>query len=404
MDAVDDHGCDLKAQPNESRSRRVFGQKCSSDQARVSEVESMTPLQLYNKMGGFGSFIVLDTRSEELFKIGHVPRALHTPWSDSDVNTGLSLHQLEARLSKADATVFKRRIRSHLLVYGEAERRASPEANTSPAYLKLVNLLRAEKKCSTVTILKGGFEAFAVKYPFLVCAFGLSESTSHTHRPHFPGYPSEVDEDFLYLGDHTHANNRGHLLQLGITHVLNVSNEVDNAFPDSFEYLRLTLPDDPDVDIARHFQPALEFLTKAKSAASSNRVLVHCYQGVSRSAAIVLSFLIVSRGLSLKEAFSFCKACRPQISPNIGFWKQLAAFEIATRQSDTVGQCVDLSAMELELADQKAAKEKKRQQVAESANQIAAESTRGGESDHTSTCADNAAAGVEMERENPIES
>ena len=59
----------------------------------------------------------------------------------------------------------------------------------------------------------------------------------------------------------------------------------------------------------------------------SSCVLVHCMAGVSRSASVVIAFLIASQGWSLDEAMSFVKSKRKNISPNVGFAEQLANFE-----------------------------------------------------------------------------
>ena len=54
----------------------------------------------------------------------------------------------------------------------------------------------------------------------------------------------------------------------------------------------------------------------------SGRVYVHCQQGVSRSASIVLAFLMLKRSMNIKEAVKTVRAKR-EIFPNDGFLKQL---------------------------------------------------------------------------------
>jgi len=60
---------------------------------------------------------------------------------------------------------------------------------------------------------------------------------------------------------------------------------------------------------------------------SGGRVLVHCTLGASRSATIVIAFLMFSRKWTVETAFHFLKERRPVINPNKGFWKQLSEFE-----------------------------------------------------------------------------
>jgi protein-tyrosine phosphatase len=56
---------------------------------------------------------------------------------------------------------------------------------------------------------------------------------------------------------------------------------------------------------------------------SGGRVFVHCFAGVSRSATIVIAYLMKEHGLSFNSAIKFVKSKRPQINPNDGFRKQL---------------------------------------------------------------------------------
>ena len=55
---------------------------------------------------------------------------------------------------------------------------------------------------------------------------------------------------------------------------------------------------------------------------SGNKVYVHCHQGISRSATIVVAFLMLKRGLPLMEALKTIREKR-LIRPNEGFVKQL---------------------------------------------------------------------------------
>jgi predicted protein tyrosine phosphatase len=48
-------------------------------------------------------------------------------------------------------------------------------------------------------------------------------------------------------------------------------------------------------------------------------VLVHCQAGMSRSAAVVIMWLVLACGMSYDAAYAHVKRCRPVISPNIGF-------------------------------------------------------------------------------------
>jgi len=61
----------------------------------------------------------------------------------------------------------------------------------------------------------------------------------------------------------------------------------------------------------------------------SGSVLVHCAAGVSRSATVVLGYLMSRHNYTLAAALEHLKAVRPWVAPNLGFMQQLAAYEAA---------------------------------------------------------------------------
>jgi len=52
-------------------------------------------------------------------------------------------------------------------------------------------------------------------------------------------------------------------------------------------------------------------------------VLIHCHAGISRSATIILAYLMINEKLSLGEAFKYVQSKRKIISPNLNFMGQL---------------------------------------------------------------------------------
>ena len=54
---------------------------------------------------------------------------------------------------------------------------------------------------------------------------------------------------------------------------------------------------------------------------------MHCVGGISRSVAVTLAYLMRAEGMSLDNAYTFMKARKANISPNISFMGQLLEFE-----------------------------------------------------------------------------
>ena len=60
---------------------------------------------------------------------------------------------------------------------------------------------------------------------------------------------------------------------------------------------------------------------------------LYSYAGVSRSASVVIAYLMQEFGKSMFDAMSFVRRKRPIIFPNPGFQKQLLQFEKTIRHS-----------------------------------------------------------------------
>jgi protein-tyrosine phosphatase len=124
--------------------------------------------------------------------------------------------------------------------------------------------------------------------------------------------------DHIYLGDLRAADDTSILQLHEITHIINCAVGLPETFPENYKYLSLNLRDDTDQDLSEAFKVSLEFL-KDKNA----KVFIHCKQGVSRSASIVLAYLIMEKGLSYNEAFEVLVKKRNVVRPNTFFEQQL---------------------------------------------------------------------------------
>ncbi|XP_002737637.1 dual specificity protein phosphatase 19-like [Saccoglossus kowalevskii] len=120
------------------------------------------------------------------------------------------------------------------------------------------------------------------------------------------------------------------LVENKVTHILNVASLVDNHFEDDFIYLKLEILDIPETDITRYFDQCFKFIDEAKS--SNGVVLVHCNAGVSRSASIIIGYLMHTENISLEDCLETLKEIRPGIRPNAGFMSQLQGYEIMNKK------------------------------------------------------------------------
>lgn len=75
---------------------------------------------------------------------------------------------------------------------------------------------------------------------------------------------SEILQGKLYLGNSVAAANKQLLLDLGVTHVLNMAHEIACFYPNNFKYKHVEIYDQPHVDIQKHFDACHEFIDDAK--------------------------------------------------------------------------------------------------------------------------------------------
>ncbi|EMD33015.1 hypothetical protein CERSUDRAFT_126495 [Gelatoporia subvermispora B] len=93
------------------------------------------------------------------------------------------------------------------------------------------------------------------------------------------------------------------------------------------DVLAIEIPDSTMVDLRPHLVGAVRFIDERRR--HGQNVLVHCQHGISRSASIVLAYLIRALGVSYSTAITFLRSKRACVKPNAGF---VAALQEWSRQ------------------------------------------------------------------------
>ncbi|OAP56465.1 hypothetical protein AYL99_09644 [Fonsecaea erecta] len=110
-------------------------------------------------------------------------------------------------------------------------------------------------------------------------------------------------------------------------------NKPESAGP---EVKTIDIDDDPLVDILQYLGEACDWIEAGLNQGSGGEegsnwpqqgVLVHCKQGISRSGAFVVAFLMRKFNLSYSAALTLARETLPAICPNTGFEKQLRLWE-----------------------------------------------------------------------------
>lgn len=171
----------------------------------------------------------------------------------------------------------------------------------------------------------------------------LVEWSDRQKRPDFHNVPhvSQITSE-LFLGSRhgiegeaiETLRKRVHVLssfELKLTAVVNVAaGEVQYSLPDGLLYHSRSIADSPDTPLLPWLDETTDFIEDCIKKGGA--CFVHCKGGYSRSASVVIAYLIKHRGLSYDLATRVTKHGRPNIDPNSGFVKQLKGFEERCRK------------------------------------------------------------------------
>eukprot|EP00249_Psilotum_nudum_P015413 c25314_g1_i1 orf=370-1185(+) len=118
-----------------------------------------------------------------------------------------------------------------------------------------------------------------------------------------------------------------------------VSCSLEVAKKGSAPLVRMVIPlnDDSQQTILDILQPCFDFIDEGRRQGGA--VLVHCIAGVSRSAAIVIAYLMKIEKLPWRTAMESLRLKHEKVCPNPGFLQQLQLFENRDFSLDNSAHC-----------------------------------------------------------------
>ena len=297
--------------------------------------EIISPKDLYNiQQNLFYHYQIIDFRSVEEFLSSHIDLAVH----------------IDSKESFFHSPYFDSY--NALIIYGNCD-----DTLITKLFMKLIsNEIKAK------VFVLDDYTSYQSRYPFLCTDNGKYKEGQL--------YPSEINEN-VYLCNLGVATNVDVLKAIGITHVVNCTpnspfatkvssteRELDDSSlsqVETLQTLRIPIVDDADENIGnishpnsllalckrctnsyqytlwteKYFSSSVNFIRDAIESSEQNKVLVHCKHGQSRSASIVAAWLIATQGMTVEEAITYLKSCRPKVNPNLGFRMQLDTFYLS---------------------------------------------------------------------------
>ncbi|KAJ4982899.1 Tyrosine-protein phosphatase yvh1 [Stagonosporopsis vannaccii] len=185
----------------------------------------------------------------------------------------------------------------------------------------------------------------------------LHGSTSHTGM----GWVDQVPRaGKLYIGGLYALYQTDLIRAAGITHVLSVI-DYDPLLQDKFSHLKhlhIRADDHPNENLLQHFPEAVKYIDHAlgevkdfaeaendnshdSADAAGGGVFVHCAMGKSRSATLVVAYLMWKYRLDAGSALDQLCEGRPVCDPNPGFKEQLSIWDrMCKSQTEDEGRTI----------------------------------------------------------------
>ena len=140
-------------------------------------------------------------------------------------------------------------------------------------------------------------------------------------------YDSTLIVDQLYLGNSCNARNYYELENNKVGLIINSSPCISNYFQNEFEYYNVKVEDISGADILCHLDNTVTKMHEFIENNPQKSVFVHCFMGSSRSATIIIAYLMKYHNYNLRDALNFVKEKREVVNLNQDFFKQLSEFD-----------------------------------------------------------------------------
>ncbi|CAL1586741.1 unnamed protein product [Knipowitschia caucasica] len=284
--------------------------------------------------------VIIDCRPFTEYNKCHIHGAVHINCSDKMSRRRLQqgkITVLDLLSCREDQDAFKGLFSKDIVVYDDSTMDPHRLNPAQPLHVVLESLRREGKD---PMVLRGGLSCFRTSHENL-CEHSLhlepcsSSSGLTAALPHpLPSGPDHMEHTeptpilpSLYLGNEQDAQDLRLLQRLRVGFILNVTTHLPLFHYDSgiFVYKRLPATDSNKQNLRQYFEEAFEFIEEAQQ--SGTGLLIHCQAGVSRSATIVIAYLMKHTWMTMADAYKYVKTRRPIISPNLNFMGQLLEFE-----------------------------------------------------------------------------
>ena len=164
-------------------------------------------------------------------------------------------------------------------------------------------------------------------YKCKCCSKQLTPSTINSH--YMNNHMAEI-VPCLYLGSYGMVN-KHELAFFKITDIINTAVEVCYDLK-GYNCYKLHLHDTVQQHLIEYLDSICDHIHTLRNAKC--RVMVHCFMGISRSASIVIAYLIKYYNMTYDEAYKYVNE-RRHVLPNTRFEKELREYSDKINKMDT---------------------------------------------------------------------
>ena len=131
--------------------------------------------------------------------------------------------------------------------------------------------------------------------------------------------------DNIYLGNAQAASDEEYLKKYNISTVVNCAEEIPSEYKD-IKFFELKMYDSVIQNLFPKFEVAYKFIKINSKKESNNNILIHCSLGKSRSASLVVFYLMKEKKWDYDTCFQYMRERRPLATPNEHFENQLREY------------------------------------------------------------------------------
>ncbi|XP_038617016.1 dual specificity protein phosphatase 10 [Tachyglossus aculeatus] len=288
--------------------------------------------------------VIIDCRPFLEYNKSHIQGAVHINCSDKISRRRLQqgkITVLDLISCREGKDSFKRIFSKDIVVYDENTNEPNRMMPSQPLHVVLESLKREGKE---PLVLKGGLSSFKQNHENLCdnslqlqeCPEGGGGASALAPSALPQSIPTTPDIEnaeltpilpFLFLGNEHDAQDLETMQRMNVGYVINVTTHLPLYHYEKgvLSYKRLPATDSNKQNLRQYFEEAFEFIEEAHQCGKG--LLIHCQAGVSRSATIVIAYLMKHTRMTMTDAYKFVKGKRPIISPNLNFMGQLLEFE-----------------------------------------------------------------------------